>query len=115
FDCIVFSSVNGVQYLLDRLFELGGDLRKLAGVALAAVGPGTADELSRYRLRVDRQPPEVYRAEALAELLAADAKGKRFLLARASRGRELLAEQLNAAGGIVEQIVVYNSTDVAHA
>ena len=49
---------------------------------------------------------------ALAELLAKDARGKRFLLARASRGREVLAETLRAAGGEVEQIVVYRSTDV---
>ena len=38
--------------------------------------------------------------------------GKRFLLARASRGREVLAERLTAAGAQVEQIVVYTSTDV---
>jgi uroporphyrinogen III methyltransferase / synthase len=49
----------------------------------------------------------------LAELLAKEARGKRFLLARASRGREVLAETLRAAGGEVEQIVVYHSTDVA--
>jgi uroporphyrinogen III methyltransferase / synthase len=113
YDSVVFSSVNGVQYFLDRLFELGGDLRKLGGVSLAAIGPGTADELARYHLRVDSQPPEVYRAEALAELLTADARGKRFLLARASRGREVLAEQLLAAGAHVEQVVVYTSSDVA--
>jgi uroporphyrinogen III methyltransferase / synthase len=113
FDWLVFSSVNGVQFLLDRLFATGGDLRQLAGVNLAAIGPGTTEELARYHLRVDRQPPDVYRAEALAELLAADAKGKRYLLARASRGREILAETLNAAGAHVEQIVVYQSTDVS--
>jgi uroporphyrinogen III methyltransferase/synthase len=33
-------------------------------------------------------------------------------LARASRGREVLAERLRAAGGTVDQIVVYSSTDV---
>ena len=33
-------------------------------------------------------------------------------MARASRGREVLAEQLAAAGAVVEQIVVYSSTDV---
>ncbi len=42
-------------------------------------------------------------------------RGKRFLLARASRGREVLAEMLTAAGGYVEQIVVYESADVAAA
>ena len=56
--------------------------------------------------------PEQFRAEALAEALAHEAPGRRFLLARASRGREVLAEQLTAAGATVEQIVVYTSTDV---
>ncbi len=82
---------------------------------LAAIGPGTAEELTKYHLRVDDQPAEVYRAEALAELLAKNARGKRFLLARASRGREVLAETLKAAGATVEQIVVYLSTDVSAA
>ena len=113
FDWLVFSSVNGVQFLLNRLLETGGDLRRLAGVKLAAIGPGTTEELSKFHLRVDGQPADDYRAEALAELLAKDARGKRFLLARASRGREVLAETLRAAGGEVEQIVVYRSTDVA--
>jgi len=113
FDWLVFSSVNGVQFLLDRLFATGGDVRKLAGIKLAAIGPGTSEELAKYHLRVDGQPPEVYRAEALAELLAEDARGKKFLLARASRGREVVAETLRAAGAAVEQIVVYRSTDVA--
>ena len=78
---------------------------------MAAIGPGTADELARYGLRADLVP-EQYRAEALAEALAREAPGRRFLLARASRGREVLAEQLSAAGAAVEQIVVYSSTDV---
>ncbi len=104
FDWLVFSSVNGVQFLLERLLQTGGDLRQLAGVNLAAIGPGTSEELARYHLRVDRQPPEIYRAEALAELLAPDAQGKRFLLARASRGREVLAETLLAAGGMSSRL-----------
>jgi len=40
------------------------------------------------------------------------ARGQRFLLARANRGREVLPEQLAAAGGTVEQIVVYVSRDI---
>lgn len=34
------------------------------------------------------------------------------MLARASRGREVLAETLTAAGGLVDQVVVYQNTDV---
>jgi len=114
FGWLVFSSSHGVSYLLDRLELRHGDLRTLGGIRIAAIGPGTAHQLRRYRLRADLVP-EPYRAEALAKALAPKARGCRFLLARASRGREVLAEQLAAAGGSVEQIVVYQSTDVAVA
>lgn len=111
FDWLVFSSVNGVRMLCDRMRRLGLDARALAGVKLAAIGPGTAEELASHWLRADVVPTE-FRAESLAASLMRDAAGRRFLLARASRGREVLAEQLRAAGGLVEQIVVYSSRDV---
>lgn len=111
YDWLVFSSANGVAYLLNRLLASGGDLRRLGGVRLAAIGPGTADALAAYHLKADLIPGE-FRAEALAAALAEEASGKRFLLARASRGREVLAEQLRAAGAVVDQVVVYSSTDV---
>jgi uroporphyrinogen III methyltransferase/synthase len=114
FDWLVFSSTNGVRYFLDRLRRLGGRPEQLSGVRLAAIGPGTAAELARYGLRAELVP-EQFRAESLAAALAADAPGRRFLLARASRGRNILPEQLAAAGGHVEQVVVYSTHDVAAA
>lgn len=114
YDWLVFSSGNGVRALLDRLLERR-DLRALGHVKLAAIGPASAEELVRYRLRADVVPDE-YRAESLAAALVEEAvRGKRFLLARASRGREVLAEELSAHGGHVEQIVVYTSRDVPAA
>jgi uroporphyrinogen III methyltransferase / synthase len=113
FDWLVFSSANGVRYLLERLIQTD-DLGRLKKVKLAAIGSGTADELTRYGLHADLVP-EQFRAEALAEALAREAAGRRFLLARASRGREVLAEQLTAAGAVVEQVVVYTSADVEQA
>jgi len=111
YDWLVFSSANGVRFVLERLWDRSGDLRRLGGVKLAAIGPGTSEALAEYRLRADVVPDE-YRAEALADALSAEARGKRFLLARASRGREVLAERLSAAGAEVEQVVAYESTDV---
>ncbi len=121
FDWVVFSSANGVRYLLDRCAEIG---KRLSGKEIidraipirfnrvAAIGPGTAGELARHGFRADLIP-EVFRAEALADALAKyGAAGRRFLLVRASRGREVLAERLVAAGAEVEQIVVYRSVDV---
>jgi uroporphyrinogen III methyltransferase/synthase len=114
FDWVVFSSANGVRFFLERLRDLGHDLRRLGSARLAAVGPGTARELERFFLRSDLQPDE-YRGEALAEALSQRASGTRFLLVRASRGRDVLARQLASAGGSVRQVVVYSSLDVTEA
>lgn len=114
YEWLVFSSANGVRSFLDRLL-LSRDLRALAPVRLAAIGPGSADELARYHLRADLVP-EQFRAEALSAALAPEARnGRRFLLVRASRGREVLAAELTAAGGHVEQVVTYTSRDVPTA
>jgi uroporphyrin-III C-methyltransferase len=111
FDWLVFSSSNGVRCFVERLQHNGLDLRALGGAKIAAIGPGTAEELARYCLKADLIPDE-FRAESLAQALKGAAAGKRFLLVRASRGREVLAEELTKAGGIVEQVVVYESLDV---
>jgi uroporphyrinogen III methyltransferase/synthase len=111
FDWLVFSSANGVDSFFNRLFERGLDARQLAAAKLAAIGPGTVAALAALHLRADIQPG-VYRAESLADALAPHVRGKRVFLARASRGREVLAEMLTAAGATVEQAVVYDSRDV---
>jgi uroporphyrinogen III methyltransferase/synthase len=65
--------------------------------------------LRSYHLEPDLVPPE-YRSESLATVLAQRAAGKRLLLARADRGRELLREEL-AAVADVEQVAVYSQVD----
>lgn len=114
FDWIVFSSANGVRTFFERLFSRGYDLRALATVKFATIGPATTEELARYHLTSDRQPAE-FRAESLAEALTSDARDKRFLLVQASRGREVLAEELQASDAIVTRIVTYSSVDVTEA
>ncbi len=111
YDWLVFSSGNGVDYLLRRIAYRGGDVRWLGRVKLAAMGSGTAERLARYHLTADLIPTE-FVAESLASSLVADAERRRFLLARASRGREVLAIELRRAGADVDQIVVYDSVDV---
>ncbi len=114
FDWIVFSSANGVRAAMRRLWHLGGDARSLGSTKIAAIGPATAEALAAFQLRADLVPSE-FRAEALAASLVAalPSGGRRCLLIRASRGREVLAETLRAAGAEVEQVVAYKSTDVA--
>lgn len=111
FDTIIFCSRNGVQFFLNRLLDLGGDIRALAGIQLAVVGSKTADSLRSFHLRADAVPAD-FRAEALAEHLAADAAGKRILIVRASRGKDVLAKSLSAAGAQISQVVAYSHRDV---
>jgi uroporphyrinogen III methyltransferase / synthase len=109
FDWLVFTSSNGVTHFLDRLLTLGRDLRALGRVKLAAIGPATAEALSRYRLRADLVP-DSYRSEALAESLLSESRGRRILLARADRGRTLLKDELGRVAQ-VEQVAVYRNSD----
>jgi uroporphyrinogen III methyltransferase/synthase len=112
FDWIVWTSANGVRGLLDRLWQTGGDIRRLSRAKLACIGPATAAVLEKYSLRADLVPSE-FRAEALAAELRPHVAGRRVLWARASRGRDVLPQELTEAGANLEQIVVYQNRDVA--
>ena len=111
FQWIVFTSANGVAGLLGRLWDSGGDARRLGQARLAAIGPATASALQRYGLRAD-VVPAAFRAEELAAVLADQVQGTRVLWARASRGRDILPRVLADAGAEVEQLVVYQNLDV---
>lgn len=110
-DTLVFTSTNGVDYFLQRLFALGYDVRHLARIELAAVGSKTRQAIERYHLRCDIVP-EQFDADALAAHLIPTAAGRRFLWVRAGRGRQLLADALVAAGATVNQVIAYQHQDI---
>jgi uroporphyrinogen III methyltransferase/synthase len=109
YDWLVFTSVNGVRAFVDRLLELGRDLRSLGHLKIAAIGPATASALLSYHLRADLIPA-TYSSEGLAGALAEHVAGRRVLLARADRGREVLREEL-ARTAHVDEIALYSQTD----
>jgi uroporphyrinogen III methyltransferase/synthase len=114
-DTLVFNSRNGVTFFMDRFLQRGRDARSLAGISLAAVGTKTAEALAAYRLRAD-VVPEAFHAEALLDALQTrhpePPAGGRFVILRASRGRDVLAPALRKAGHPVQQLVVYQNRDV---
>jgi uroporphyrinogen III methyltransferase/synthase len=110
FDWLVFTSVNGVRALFDRIWEKCLDVRAVSQIKLAAIGPATADALQDYRLRADLVPAS-YRSEDLAAALAPHVSGKRVLWPRASRGRDVLIESLKAPGAKIETVVAYRHCD----
>ncbi|MCA9080873.1 MAG: uroporphyrinogen-III C-methyltransferase [Planctomycetaceae bacterium] len=110
-DWLVFTSVNGVDAFLGRLWERGGDARQLANVRIACIGGATSQRLAQFHLHADLVP-ETFRAEALAEALAPHVQNKRVLWARANRGRDVLPEVLTQAGANYAEVVVYEHVDV---
>jgi uroporphyrinogen III methyltransferase/synthase len=106
---LVLTSQNGVDAFFARLRTIGGDVRDLAGVSIAAIGPQTRAAVEQRGLRV-ALTPDVYRAEAVADaLVAAGVAGRRILLARAEGARTVLRERLAAAGAEVDDVPFYRS------
>jgi uroporphyrinogen III methyltransferase/synthase len=106
---VIFTSVNGVRFLFQRLEALGEDVRALRGIRLGAIGPKTAAALEERGLRLDLVPSE-YRAEAVINALGeAEIRGRRFLLPRAAKAREVLPEKLVEMGGEVEVVTAYET------
>jgi uroporphyrinogen III methyltransferase/synthase len=109
YDVVCLTSPNGARLLLDALDEAGLDARALAGVTLAAIGPGTAATLREGGLRADLVPPRSI-AESLAEeVVAAGVQGKRVLVARALEARDVLPDTLAAAGAEVDVVPIYET------
>jgi len=107
---LVFTSANGVEYLLNRLPRVGLDLRALGPLRLAAIGSKTADALRRFHLEPDVVPAKFQSEDLAAELHRHIQPGQRVLLARADRGRDLLRQDLSKIAE-VDQIAVYSQVD----
>lgn len=106
---IVFTSVNGVNAFLDRLWQRGGDIRHLMGIRLVAIGPGTNQALVGRGLRSEFVPEE-YRAEAVVEGLRGKVEaGEKVLLPRARGARLVLPQSLAEMGLLVDEVVAYET------
>ncbi len=109
YDWLIFTSVNGVKFFFDEMEILEKDARALAGKMIAAIGPATADALRSRGIRPDFIP-EKYVAESVVEgLLALNVEGKRVLVPRALKAREILPNELRSAGADVEVLPVYET------
>ncbi len=109
YDWVIFTSVNGVKYFMERLLAAGRDARDLKGISLAAIGPKTAEALESVMLHADLVPGE-YRAEAILKALCErGVSGKRFLVPRAKVAREILPEKLVELGAKVDVVPAYQT------
>jgi uroporphyrinogen III methyltransferase/synthase len=99
-----------VAAFFDRgLAPAGLDARALAGLRVAAIGPGTAAVLAAHGVRADLLP-ERFVAESLLEAFPPPtAEHDRVLLARAGQARDVLPAGLSERGYQVDVLPVYRT------
>ncbi len=107
YDWVLFTSANAVRAAVDRLHQLGRDVRSLKGPKIGAIGPATAESIASLGVRVDFTPSK-FVAESVAEEFS-DPAGKRILIPGAKDAREVLPEKLREKGAQVDVVTSYQT------
>ena len=108
YDWLIFTSVNGVQFFMDRLDRSDQDLRSFKA-RICAIGPTTKQAIENLHLKVDLMPKE-YVAESLVEAFRSERlQGKRVLLPRAAVARDLIPTELEKLGAHIEVVDAYRN------
>ena len=109
YDWLIFTSVNGVEAMWERLRKLRIARRELNHLQIAAIGPATKRAIVKHGLKV-KMMPEEYVAESVAKELRDEVGGKRVLLVRAKVARDVIPDSLVAAGAQVDVVEAYETT-----
>jgi uroporphyrinogen III methyltransferase / synthase len=109
YDWVIFTSVNGVQSFMDRLWFHRKDVRSLAGLRVCCIGPRTQEEAARRGIAADLVPKEFQAEGILEDLGGLGVKGQRILIPRAKVAREILPDRLAAMGAMVRVVHAYQA------
>lgn len=109
YDWLIFTSVNGVNFFFERLFQKNKDVRALKDIHTAVIGPATEKRLFDFGFKSD-MVPESYRAESVVKAFAGkDVAGKKILLPRAKEARPVLPLELKKMGAVVDEVAAYRT------
>jgi uroporphyrinogen III methyltransferase / synthase len=109
YDWLIFTSVNGVEQFLHRFEQLGKNLADLTGIEVGAIGPETAKRLTAAQIQPSLVPKQ-YQAEGILEALISETVlGKRILIPRAAKARDILPETLRQRGARVDVVEAYQT------
>ncbi|MBM4306557.1 MAG: uroporphyrinogen-III synthase [Deltaproteobacteria bacterium] len=109
YDWVIFTSANGVNFFFQRLKEKGKNRRSLSGSKICAIGPATAKQLKKRKVRVDFVPKEFIAESILRGFKKMGTEGNQILLARAKKARDVLPIGLKGLGAIVDVVEVYRT------
>jgi len=109
FDWIIFTSANGVNFFWQRMRERRKRLRFPPSLKVCAIGPATANRLKKIRVSVHYIPKEFIAESILEGFEKMVIKGKRILLARAKKARDILPRGLKKMRAEVDVVAVYRT------
>jgi uroporphyrinogen III methyltransferase / synthase len=109
YDWLIFTSVNGVECFLARFEKLAKSLADLAGIEIVAIGPETAKRLETAGIPPGLIPLR-YQAEGILDALAGETlQGKKVLIPRAAKARDVLPDTLRRQGAQVDVVIAYQT------
>jgi uroporphyrinogen-III synthase len=108
YDWLILTSANGVEAMWERVRKLRITHRMLKHLQIAAIGPATKKAIVKHGLNV-KMVPEEYVAEAVVKKLRDKVSGKRVVLIRAKVARDVIPEELRAAGAQVDVVEAYET------
>jgi len=108
YDWLVLTSANGVEAMWERVRRLRITRRNLKHLQIAAIGPATKKAIVNHGLKV-KMVPEEYVAESVVKGLRDKVNGKRVVLIRAKVARDVIPEELRAAGAQVDVVEAYET------
>jgi uroporphyrinogen III methyltransferase/synthase len=110
---LVFASRAGVDAFFKNLRDSGGDVRSMAHLKIAAVGPKTAERLEHFGVRADLISGRYTSEDAAAELLNHTQPDDRVLLYVAQEGRDILRSVLAEQGRLPNAVAAYKTRSIA--
>jgi uroporphyrinogen III methyltransferase/synthase len=108
YDWLIFTSANGVHFFWQRLKEKG-KIRLPSSIKVCAIGPATANQLKKKKIFVDYMPKEFIAEAILHGFGKMSINGKRILLARAKKARNILPRGLRKIGAEVDVVETYRT------
>src|SRR5882762_1396832 len=108
YDWLILTSANGVEAMWERIRKHRLTRPTLKHLQIAAIGPATKKAIVKHGLKV-KMVPEEYVAESVVRGLRDKVNGKRVILIRAKVARDVIPEELRAAGAEVDVVEAYET------
>ena len=117
FDCIVFSSKNGVEAFGNRISALESNRDNFENTRFAVIGEATAEALMKYGFDVEFKPDLQTSEGFLAEFDAAQIEldGTRILFPAGNIARDTIPNGLRKRGAEVVRVTAYSTVPVDYS